>query len=74
MKNDKIRISIATALLIGCMIVGPVVRAQAPVPLAGTITAISGNTLTVKTDAGELRQVEVPAAASMKRIAPGQRI
>jgi hypothetical protein len=73
MKNDKIRISIATALLIGCMIAGPVVRAQAPAPLAGTITAISGSTLTVKTDAGELRQVEVPAAATLKRIAPGQK-
>ncbi len=39
----------------------------------GTITAITGDTLTVKTDAGEVHQVEVPSSASLKRIAPGQK-
>jgi hypothetical protein len=39
----------------------------------GTITAINGTALTVKTDAGEVHQVEVPAAAAIKRIAPGQK-
>lgn len=39
----------------------------------GTITAISGDTLTVKTDAGESHQVQVPEAATLKRIAPGQK-
>jgi hypothetical protein len=39
----------------------------------GTINAISGSTLTVKTDAGDTRQVEVPSSAAIKRIAPGQR-
>jgi hypothetical protein len=39
----------------------------------GAITAISGTTLTVKTDTGDIHQVEVPAAASLKRIAPGQK-
>ncbi len=38
----------------------------------GTVTAISGDTLTVKTDAGQVNQVEVPATAQLKRIAPGQ--
>jgi ribosomal protein L21E len=38
----------------------------------GSITAISGDTLTVKTDAGDVHQVEVTAAASLKRIEPGQ--
>jgi hypothetical protein len=38
----------------------------------GTITAINGDTLTVKTDAGDVHQVEVTAAASLKRIEPGQ--
>jgi hypothetical protein len=38
----------------------------------GSITTINGNTLTVKTDAGDLHQVQVPSAASLKRIAPGQ--
>jgi hypothetical protein len=38
----------------------------------GSITAISGDTLTVKTDAGDVHQVQVPATAILKRIAPGQ--
>jgi hypothetical protein len=38
----------------------------------GSITAINGDTLTVKTDAGDVHQVQVPATASLKRIAPGQ--
>jgi hypothetical protein len=47
--------------------------AQAPVRFLGTITAINGNTLTVKTDVDGAHQVNVPAGASVKRIAPGQR-
>jgi len=38
----------------------------------GTVTAINGDTLTVKTDAGQLNTVEVPSTAQLKRIAPGQ--
>jgi hypothetical protein len=47
--------------------------AQAPAQFLGTVTAINGATITVKTDAGDSRQVDVPAAASLKRIAPGQK-
>lgn len=43
-------------------------------PYVGSITTISGNTLTVKTDAGEQKQVTVPAEASIKRLAPGQKL
>jgi hypothetical protein len=39
----------------------------------GTITAVHGNTLSVKTDAGDVRQVEVPDSAALKRIEPGQK-
>jgi hypothetical protein len=39
----------------------------------GSITAISGDTLTVKTDAGDVHQVEVPTTAVLKRIAPGEK-
>jgi hypothetical protein len=39
----------------------------------GSVTAIAGNTLTVKTDTGEVHQVQVPSSASLKRIAPGQK-
>lgn len=46
---------------------------QAAARFMGSITAISGNTLTVKTDAGDQKQVEVPAEASLKRIEPGQK-
>lgn len=39
----------------------------------GSVTGITGNTLTVKTDAGEEKQVQVPEGASLKRIEPGQK-
>jgi hypothetical protein len=39
----------------------------------GSISAINGNLLTVKTDAGDTYQVEVPAEAILKRIAPGEK-
>ncbi len=38
----------------------------------GTVTAISGDTLTVKTDAGDVHTVQVPSTALLKRIEPGQ--
>jgi hypothetical protein len=49
-------------------------RAQAaPQRFVGTVTAIAGDTLTVKTDAGEVHQVQVPASAVIKQLAPGQK-
>ncbi|MGH9561188.1 MAG: hypothetical protein ACRD3S_07010 [Terracidiphilus sp.] len=39
----------------------------------GSITALDGRQLTVKTDAGETHQVEVPPDAILKRIAPGEK-
>jgi uncharacterized membrane protein YgcG len=47
--------------------------AQAPSRFVGAITAISGNTLTVKTDVDGVHQVNVPASAAIKRITPGQK-
>ena len=46
---------------------------SAPARFVGTITAISGDTLTVKPDSGETRQVEVPSTAALKRVEPGQK-
>lgn len=64
------RASILIALL---LVVGAsVALAQAAARLVGTITAIDGNTLTVKTDAGEEKQVTVPAETAIKRLEPGQ--
>jgi hypothetical protein len=48
-------------------------QGQAAARFMGSITAISGTTLTVKTDAGDQRQVDVSAEASLKRVEPGQK-
>ena len=47
--------------------------AQAPARLVGTVTAISGTTLSVKPDNGDSSQVGVPSTAPIKRVAPGQK-
>jgi hypothetical protein len=59
-------------------VVAPLAQAQTPPAAApathylGTVMSISGDTLTVKTDAGLVNTVEVPSTAQLKRIAPGQ--
>lgn len=51
----------------------PVAHAQAAATrYLGSITAIHGDTLTLKTDQGDVHQVQVPSTAQLKRIAPGQ--
>jgi len=57
------------ALVAFLLAAAPGARAQVARYL-GSITAINGETLTVKTDAGDVHQVQVPAAASLKRVAP----
>jgi hypothetical protein len=61
------------ALMMAIAIGATTARAQATSRYLGTITAIAGDTLTVKTDAGEVHQVQVPSTVTVKRIAPGQR-
>ena len=77
MKNNmKVRVPVSMVqglLLIALLFAAPLLRSQAPAFFRGTITAISGNTLTVKIDANGERQVEVPSTAAIKRIAPGQK-
>jgi uncharacterized membrane protein YgcG len=75
----KSKLMIRISFLIACGVLaaalpasGVLAGAQAPKAFRGTITAISGSTLTVKTDADEIRLVEVPATAVLKRVAPGQ--
>ena len=65
--------TISAALSMAFLFSSPDANAQASARYLGTITAISGNTLTVKPDAGDARQVEVPSSAPIKRIAPGQK-
>ncbi len=62
-------------LVLGIVMVGLAhLAAQTPATrYVGTLTAASGDMLTVKTDAGEVHQVQVPASAVLKRVAPGQR-
>jgi hypothetical protein len=66
----------AALLLIGLAVLLPsAARSQAPAAAThylGSITAISGDTLAVKTDQGDVHQVQVPPTAQLKRIAPGQ--
>lgn len=68
-------ILLSAAIVFFCpAIVSPVLYAQAATQrFLGTVTAINGDSLTVKTDAGEVHQVQVPATAVLKRIAPGQK-
>ena len=62
--------SIAHLAVIVALLAGAAL-AEAPKPFQGSITAINGNTLTVKTDADGVYQVEVSADAAILRIAPG---
>src|ERR1700722_1913607 len=61
---------VSTALFV---VTAAKLHAQAPTRYLGAITAINGDTLTVKTDAGESHQVQVPTTASIRRVAPGQK-
>ncbi len=60
------------AVLAVFLLASPAARAQATHYL-GSVTAVTGNTLTVKTDAGDAHQVEVLADSILKRIAPGEK-
>lgn len=79
MRRKTIKAVLAgTSLLVfaSMLAVAPKLKAQAA-PAAsrfvGTITAINGDTLTVKTDAGDVRQVQVPTTAVLKQVEPGQK-
>jgi len=63
-------LALSIALLVGASCL---CAQQAPARLMGSIAAIQGSTLTVKPDAGDAHQVDVPQTAIVKRIAPGQR-
>ena len=62
-------------LMAALLLTGFQAKAQAPAAAGarflGTVTAVNGTTLTVKTDAGEIHQVDVPAAAQLKQVEPG---
>jgi hypothetical protein len=62
-----VQAAMGVALLTGTA----VICAQAPKPIQGTITVIDSNTLSVKSDADGVTQIEVPSTAAILRIAPG---
>ncbi|MGD0520454.1 MAG: hypothetical protein ABSA48_04285 [Terracidiphilus sp.] len=67
-------LSISSLVFVAFFLAAPLALAQAPTTrFLGTITAISGATVTVKTDAGDVRQFDVPSTAAIKRISPGQK-
>jgi hypothetical protein len=61
------------AMLTAFLVVASWARAQAPTRVVGTITTINGNTLTVRTDTGDVHQIVVPSTAAIKQIEPGQK-
>jgi len=64
---------ISIALLVAVISAAHTAWAQAPARFLGTVTAINGTTLTLKTDAGQIYEVQIPSAAVIKRVAPGQK-
>ncbi len=63
----------ATTGLLSLLLAAPHAPAQAaPTRFLGTVSAISGDTITVKPAQGDARQVEVPSSAQLERIEPGQ--
>ena len=70
--KTKICVPVLFALLAAFLASELPVHAQtAASQFLGTVTAVSGTTLTVKTDAGEVHQVDVPSTAALKQIEPG---
>jgi hypothetical protein len=64
---------IAHLALIGALLAAlPALVAQAPTRFIGSITAINGNNVTVKTASGDVHQFEIPSSAPIRRIEPGQ--
>jgi hypothetical protein len=67
------KVVLLIALLAAASFGGVSAVAQTASSFMGTITAVSGSSLTVKTDAGEVHQVNVPDTAALKHIAPGEK-
>ncbi len=70
--KSKFKFGSALFVLLGMAMATVVaVNAQPAGRFLGTITAVNGSTLTVKTDAGVVQEVEVPSTASLKQVEPG---
>lgn len=73
--NDRLQsrswMSVVSFALLIALACAPHAMAQATTHFLGTVTAINGNTLSIKTGQGD-QQVQVPASADLKRVEPGQ--
>jgi len=67
------RAALSAILVVAACFGGVSAVAQTASSFMGTITAVSTGSLTVKTDAGVVHQVDVPSTAQLKRIAPGEK-
>jgi hypothetical protein len=70
--KSRIARRMAVFTLMALLACGGMAWAQAATHFLGTITAINGDTITVKTQQGDEHQVQVTSTASLKRIEPGQ--
>jgi hypothetical protein len=67
-------ISVCLSLLVALLAVLSITaNAQTSTRFVGSVTAITGSSVTVKTDTGDQRQFDVPSEAVLKRIAPGEK-
>jgi len=57
-------------MFLALLAVAAQIQAQAPKLIQGTITALNGNTLSVKIDVDGIQQVDVPSTAAILRVAP----
>ena len=70
--KSKLKLGSALFVLLGmAMATTAVANAQTAGRFLGTVTAVNGNTLTVKTDAGVVQEVDVPPTAALKQVEPG---
>lgn len=73
--RTKIRIAACLVFTSALVLMGFQLKAQAPAAASsrflGTVTAVNGTTLTVKTDSGATHEVEVPETAVLKQVEPG---
>lgn len=72
MNGMRHRIVVAIAILSIWVTLGVTADGQTATRFMGSVTAIVGNNLTVKTTQGEERQFQVSSTAEVKRIEPGQ--
>ncbi len=72
--NRKIHIPVTFVVaLVAVASLVAAASAQAPSRFVGSVTAITGTSVTVKTDAGDQRRFDVPTDTTIKRIEPGEK-